>query len=189
VSLQQGDSEGHAAFGRSKNAYTGRDDDPIYCGEQGVGCGGPENPKVDAMAREGLNQKITIRGPSGVAGVDDTTETMQIATQKSKGREYGVGVMRNTKTGAMSYTAVAEGNALGIDIAYPKGKDIEMVAFIHTHPGQPGTLDGATFSVLDANTATRLGVPSYMWSQATGEVLVFTPANGRSPAYIRSLGD
>ncbi len=88
--------------------------------------------------------------PAGVTAgkLNDLRNMISAAADEIKGKsnqfiEYGVFVYLS-KNGDMVRSDMIAGNAIGIDpLPYYQGPDFKMIAFIHSHPTQPGEIKDA----------------------------------------------
>jgi len=168
---------------RYGKSYAGEGHDPISCGEQGIVCGGNPNPKLDAFAKGGLDQQITITPNSGVVGVDDSVTVDLRTATKMTGREYLIGVLEDPKTHALSYTDPVEGNSIEAGGLRWKDGRLKLAATMHTH--SVGAVDASDpFTVMDVNNKSY---PVYRWSQQLNNILVYTPPTNDLSATIRIL--
>jgi hypothetical protein len=172
---QQGGGETAEAYGTKKGSLDQHAS--AYCGSNGIRCGGPANPSLDAAARDALELPTSYTK----GGQEYPPEPLVQATLDS-GKEHGVVILNGGPNGGYSHSEVFEGGPYDVEYSW-KSSD-SPAALVHAHQSVEAP---ATFSVGDITTANRYGLPAYV-ALPNGEILVYTPdAVGGHTGAMRAL--
>jgi hypothetical protein len=175
VQEQQGGRETAKGYAAKKGAVD--EHAPVYCGSNGIRCGGPENPMLDAAARNALELPTSY-----------TKEGQEYAPQPliqatlSSGKEHGVVLLNGGPNGGYLHSEVFEGGPYDVDYSWESSDS--PAALVHSHQSVDAP---ATFSAGDIANSNRYGLPHYV-ALPNGEILVYTPdAAGGHTGAIRAL--